>query len=255
MYDGSSNYDAGAVPPREAVQQGLHDARDLHDLAVQGTEPAAERRRHRCTRSASPIPTCRTASCSTASTSCRSAAIASWGANTNAIVNGIIGNWSVSAWWNWQSGRANLGDFNGLGNVYYNGDINQLTTDFSGDVSQPVFDTRGFYFNDAAVQTNGQVDPAKQRADTRIQLVNNLRTLPTRPEKFRGPTYTNVDMSFVKRLDFGRIRAQFHFELYNALNDVFYNNPNLDPRSSDFGKVPSQNNLPRNFQIGMKVLF
>ncbi len=37
-------------------------------------------------------------------------------------------------------------------------------------------------------------------------------------------------MSFVKGIDFGRIRAQIHFELYNALNDVFYNNPNLDPR-------------------------
>jgi hypothetical protein len=178
-----------------------------------------------------------------------------WGADSNAIVNGLIGNWSVSAWWNWQSGRANLGDFNGLGNVYYNGDINQLKTDFSRDVSQPMFDTAGFYFSDAAVQTNGVVDPAKQRADTRIQLANNLRTLPTRPENFRGPTYTNVDMSFVKGIDFGRFRAQVHFELYNALNDVFYNNPNLDPRSTEFGRVTSQNNLPRNFQIGMKVLF
>ncbi len=62
-------------------------------------------------------------------------------------------------------------------------------------------------------------------------------------------------MSFVKGIDFGRIRAQIHFELYNALNDVFYNNPNLDPRSTEFGKVTSQNNLPRNFQIGFKVLF
>jgi hypothetical protein len=178
-----------------------------------------------------------------------------WGANSPAIVNGLIGNWSISAWWNWQSGRANLGDYNGLGNVYYNGDINQLATDFSRDPSEPVFDTSGFYFSDAPVQTNGQVDPAKQRADTRIQLANNLRTLPTRPLNFRGPTYTNIDMSFVKGVDFGRFRAQIHFELYNALNDVFYNNPNLDPRSSDFGKVTSQNNLPRNFQIGMKVLF
>ena len=25
----------------------------------------------------------------------------------------------------------------------------------------------------------------------------------------------------------GRVRAQFHIELYNAFNDVFYNNPNL----------------------------
>jgi hypothetical protein len=28
--------------------------------------------------------------------------------DANALVNGIIGNWSVSAIWNWQSGRPNL---------------------------------------------------------------------------------------------------------------------------------------------------
>jgi len=46
-----------------------------------------------------------------------------------------------------------------------------------------------------------------------------------------------------------------HLELYNALNDVFFNNPNLSPTSADFGKVSSSNNLPRNIQIGMKFLF
>jgi hypothetical protein len=36
---------------------------------------------------------------------------------------------------------------------------------------------------------------------------------------------------------------------------VFYNNPNLSPTSADFGKVNSQNNLPRNIQIGTKIIF
>ena len=62
-------------------------------------------------------------------------------------------------------------------------------------------------------------------------------------------------MSFVKGFDIGRVRAQLHLELYNAFNDVFYNNPNLDPTSANFGKVTSQNNLPRNFQIGTKIVF
>ena len=71
----------------------------------------------------------------------------------------------------------------------------------------------------------------------------------------RGPRYTNWDMSFVKGFDLGRVRAQFHIELYNAFNDVFYNNPNLTPTSADFGKVTSQNNLARNIQIGTKIIF
>ena len=174
-----------------------------------------------------------------------------WGSDAHPIVNAIVGNWSVSAIWNWQSGRPNLT----IGNVYYNGDITQLKTKYTSDPDAPVFDISGFYFTDAAVMTNGVLDPAKQRADTRKNLANNIRTLPSRWDGFRGPRYTNLDMSFVKGFDLGRVRAQFHIELYNALNDVFYNNPNLDPSSANFGKVSSQNNLPRNIQIGSKIVF
>ena len=174
-----------------------------------------------------------------------------WGSDTNAVVNGVIGNWSVSFIYNWQSGRPNLT----MGNVYYNGDITQLKAKYTSDPTQPVFDTSGFYFHDAAVQTNGVDDPAKQRADQRIQLANNIRTIPTRWDGLRGQEYVNWDMSFVKGLEFGRVRAQFNIELYNAFNSVFYNTPNLAPTSADFGKVSSQNNLPRNIQIGMKMIF
>ena len=171
--------------------------------------------------------------------------------DANSVLNAFIGNWSVSAIWNWQSGRPNMT----MGNVYYNGDITQLKTKYTDDPDVPVFDTSGFYFSDAAVMTNGQLDPAKQRADQRIRLANNVRTLPSRWNGLRGPRYTNWDMSFVKGFEMGRVRAQFHIELYNAFNDVFYNNPNLDPTSANFGKVSSQNNLPRNIQIGTKIVF
>jgi hypothetical protein len=174
-----------------------------------------------------------------------------WMNDANPVVNGLAGNWSVSFIWNWQSGRPDPT----MGNVYYNGDITQLKTKYGNDPTVPVFDTSGFYFHDAAVQTNGVDDPAKQRADTRIQLANNIRTVPSKWDGLRTPRYTNWDMSFVKGLEFGRLRAQLHIELYNAFNDVFFNNPNLSPTSADFGKVSSQNNLPRNVQIGMKVLF
>jgi hypothetical protein len=174
-----------------------------------------------------------------------------WGSDANPVVNAIVGNWSVSAIWNWQSGRPNLS----MGNVYYDGDITKLTTNYTSDPGAPVFDTSGFYFHDAAVQTNGVDDPAKQRADQRIRLASNIRTLPSRWDGLRGPRYTNWDMSFVKGFELGRVRAQFHIELYNAFNNVFYNNPNLDPTNANFGKVSSQNNLPRNIQIGSKIVF
>jgi hypothetical protein len=174
-----------------------------------------------------------------------------WGSGAHPVVNGLIGNWSISFIQNWQTGRPNLS----MGNVYYDGDITKLKTKYTDDPDQPVFDISGFYFHDATVQTNGVDDPAKQRADTRKDLTGNIRTLPQRWDGLRGPRYTNWDMSFVKGLQFGNIRAQLHIELYNAFNDVFYNNPNLDPRNAEFGKVPNQNNLPRNIQIGTKIIF
>jgi hypothetical protein len=174
-----------------------------------------------------------------------------WGSGAHPVVNALIGNWSVSAIWNWQSGRPNLT----IGNLYYNGDITKLKTKYTDNPDEPVFDISGFYFHDAAVQTNGVDDPAKQRLDQRKDLTGNIRTLPSRWDGFRGPRYTNWDMSFVKGFDLGRIRAQFHIELYNAFNDVFYNNPNLTPTSAEFGKVTSQNNLARNIQIGTKIIF
>ncbi|HZM92841.1 MAG TPA: hypothetical protein VFB92_05450, partial [Vicinamibacterales bacterium] len=174
-----------------------------------------------------------------------------FGSDANALVHGLIGNWSASFIWNWQSGRPNMT----MGNVYYNGDITQLKMKYTDDPDATVFDVSGFYFHDAAVQTNGVDDPAKQRADQRIRLGSNIRTLPSRWDGLRGPRYFNWDMSFVKGVDIGRVRAQVHIELYNAFNNVFYNNPNLDPTNSIFGKVSSQNNVPRNIQIGMKIVF
>jgi hypothetical protein len=34
-----------------------------------------------------------------------------------------------------------------------------------------------------------------------------------------------------------------------------FNDPNTDPTSADFGKVTSQNNLPRDIQLAMKLVF
>src|SRR6185369_6681255 len=126
----------------------------------------------------------------------------------------------------------------------------QLKTSYTDNPDVPVFDISGFYFHDAAVQTGGVDDPVKQRADRRIQLANYVRTLPSRTSLLRGPSLNMWDMSFVKMIQLaGRSRLEIHIELYNAFNTVFYNDANLDPRNASFGKVTSQNNLPRNMQI------
>ena len=165
----------------------------------------------------------------------------------------MLGGWSVQAIYQAQSGRP----VSTWSNIYFNGDWGGLKADY-GKVKDglPIFDTSGFYFSDAAVQTNGVVDPAKQRADTRIRLANNIRYFPTRLANVRQQALSLMDLSIVKRFQFtASVRGQFHIELLNAFDQPFFNVPNLDPTSSDFGKVTSTQNLPLNVQLAFKLIF
>lgn len=170
------------------------------------------------------------------------------------VLDSLIGGWSVSANYTYQPGG-----LLGIGNWYYDGDITALRTRITQDmdVSQPVFDTSRFYFQDAAVRdANGQISPALQRGDTRKNLDRNLRTLPSRAWGFTGTPLNYLDMSFVKRVRLaGRVRAQIHFEVYNATNFAWFTNPNLDPNSANFGIVSGTRNLPREIQLGAKIAF
>jgi hypothetical protein len=169
------------------------------------------------------------------------------------VVNGFIGGWSVNAFGQLQSGRPL--DWNAR-NIYFNGDPGDLKVKYTNDSSVAVFDLSGFYFHDAAVQTNGVDDPVKQRADTRIRLANNVRYFPSRIDGIRSPFLNLWDISIVKQLPIsGRVRAQFNVEFLNAFNKVVFNDANTDPTNADFGKVTSQNNLPRDIQLAFKIVF
>ena len=173
--------------------------------------------------------------------------------NAGGWVNGLIGGWSVNAFGQLQSGRPL--DFEGR-NIYFNGDLGALTAAYSNDSDAPVFDLTGFYFHDAAVQTNGVDDPVKQRADQRIRLSNNVRYFPSRVDGIRSPFLNLWDISIVKQVPIsGRVRAQFNIEFLNAFNATVFNDANTDPTNAAFGKVTSQNNLPRDIQLAAKIVF
>lgn len=177
------------------------------------------------------------------------------GRNAGRLVDSLIGGWSVAGTYQYQSGA-----MLGIGNLYYDGDIRQLRTSVRQDMdvlTDTVFDTRRFYFWDDLVKdASGNVSPALQRSDNRKNLASNLRTLPSRVRGFSGTPMSYLDMSFVKRLPLaGRVRAQIHVEVYNATNFAWFTNPNLDPTSSNFGKVTGTRNLPREIQLGAKIAF
>src|SRR5437870_925109 len=95
-----------------------------------------------------------------------------WGHNWNGVVNTIFGGWQAGGVYQWQSGRPiNLDSRN----VYFNCPEGAPRTTIKGSTVDATFDTKCFYFHDAAVQTNGVDDPVKQRADTRIRLSNNIQ--------------------------------------------------------------------------------
>jgi hypothetical protein len=176
-----------------------------------------------------------------------------WASNASGFVNGLVGGWSVNAFGQYQSGRPL--DFEGR-NIYFSGDLNSLKAHYTDNSDVPVFDLSGFYFHDAAVQTNGVDDPVKQRADTRIRLANNLRYFPSRVDGIRSPFLKLWDISIVKQVPLGgRVRAQFNVEFLNAFNVVVFNDAGTDPTRAEFGKVTSQNNLPRDIQLAAKIVF
>jgi hypothetical protein len=176
-----------------------------------------------------------------------------WGAGSGAVRNGFIGGWSINAIGQLQSGRPL--DWSGR-NIYYGGDPGGLTAKYSRNSDVPIFDVSGFYFHDAAVQTSGVDDPVKQRADSRIRLANNVRYFPSRIDGVRSPFLNLWDVSIVKQVPLGgRVRAQFNVEFLNAFNRVVFNDANTDPTNANFGKVTSQNNLPRDIQLAAKIVF
>ncbi len=178
-----------------------------------------------------------------------------WGGNAGRVVNALVGDWTVTAIASLQSGRP-ISFADRSRNLYFDGDPSSLSASYSGDVTQPVFDLSGFYFADAAVQTNGVVDPVKQRNDPRIRLANNLRYFPHRVGTLRSQALNEWQMSFVKRLSItSRIRGQVNVELLNAFNQTIYAAPGTDPASANFGKVTSQFNLPQSVQLAFKLQF
>lgn len=176
-----------------------------------------------------------------------------WGSNASGVLNGFIGGWSVNAIGQLQTGRPL--DFGGR-NIYFNGDVDSLKANYSDNVDAAVWDVSPFYFHDAAVQTNGVDDPVKQRADQRIRLSQNIRYFPSRIDGIRSPFLNLWDISIVKQVPLqGRVRMQFNIEFLNALNRVVFNDANTDPTNANFGKVTSQNNLPRDIQLAAKIVF
>src|SRR5688572_6496917 len=108
-----------------------------------------------------------------------------FGEDWNALVDGFLGGWQMSTTYQYQSGAPLAWGTS----LYYDsacGDPLNLKSNIGADVAGgvagldvPAWDVSCFYFHDALVQTGGVDDPAKQIADQRIVLGNNVRYFPS----------------------------------------------------------------------------
>jgi hypothetical protein len=189
-----------------------------------------------------------------------------FGSQWRGLLNHLLGGYQIQGIYQYQSGFPLT-----IGNVYFSGDLSRLKPKVSSrtigalgtsNILDNVFgiDIRetGFYFTDDAVRTGGALDYAKQRNDPRIQLSNNIRTLPSRVANFRGDDISLLDISLIKNIHITeRVRLQFRAEALNACNTPHFSAPILNPRDPNFGRVTSTNSptLPREFQLALRLLF
>jgi hypothetical protein len=175
-----------------------------------------------------------------------------WGSSWSRALDSVFGGWQLGSVFMAQSGLPLA-----MGNVYFDGDPHTVQATYSKmGLSRPVFDTTGFYFQDAAVMTNGAIDPSKQRKDSRISLSSNIRSLPSYLAELRGPAIVNLDLSMIKTVRIvERLKVQLRGESLNSLNYIQFGAPSLDPTSASFGLLTRTRNPTRQIQFGAKFLF
>lgn len=72
----------------------------------------------------------------------------------------------------------------------------------------------------------------------------------------RCPGVNNFDISVFKNTQITeKVRLQFRAEAFNAFNRVQFGVPNTSINSAALGVVSSQQNIPRNIQLALRLLF
>ena len=72
-----------------------------------------------------------------------------------------------------------------------------------------------------------------------------------------GPGFWNEDISITREFAVReRLKVHLTGEAFNVSNSVLFNGPaSLDINNANFGRITSQQNTPRSFQLALKVSF
>ena len=161
-------------------------------------------------------------------------------ATQGGLIGKLVGGWQINGNTTFQSGfplQVNGG--NGSGSFAGTQRPNWTGKDpsLSGEVTSRLlrfFDTSTFSFNSPFTFGNA----------------------PRMMSTLRSPGADNFDMSVFKNTHFGeRVQLQFRAEAFNVFNRVQFGVPNTSINSTAFGVISSQQNSPRNLQLGLRLLF
>jgi hypothetical protein len=142
------------------------------------------------------------------------------------IANAVLGGWQVAATYEWQPGA--LLDW---GNVFYYGDLSAINT---GDR------TLDRWFNTDNFERTASKAPAAFQS----------RVFPTRIDGLRADGLNRMDANVQREF---KLRESLTFQLrldaLNVANHSQFDVPNLDPTSTNFGKVTSNTSSTMRFLL------
>lgn len=174
-----------------------------------------------------------------------------WGKNWGAFREAVLGGWTLSTTYQYQSGFPLLW----ANNIYYDPtrDPNDLVSNIGEDcpgggtagLDCPAWDISGFY-----------IPGGTGRTDQRIVMGNTLRRFPSTLESVRTDDLHIMDVGVYKTFGLPQgLALQLRIEVINALNYTVLWNPNTDPTNAGFGLVNQDRNNPRDIQLGAKLTF
>ncbi len=145
----------------------------------------------------------------------------------------VLGNWQVASTYEWQPGPLLT-----FGNLFYYGDIENINSGTR---------TLDRWFNTADFERNSSKVPAAY----------HRRVFPTRIDGLRGDQVSFWNANLTRAFAFGeQWKLQLRLDAMNLLNRSHFSTPNVDPVSSNFGRVTAQTAAAnRVLQIQVRLSF
>ena len=144
----------------------------------------------------------------------------------NGLLSAVLGGWQVAGTYEWQPGA--LLDW---GNLFYTGDLGNI-----GSGTRTIdrwFNTDGF-----------------ERDATKTPAAFQARVFPTRVDGLRGDGLNRMDANIQRDIKLTeRIVFQLRMDALNVANRSQFENPNLDPTSTNFGRVTNNTSSTMRFLL------